>query len=66
MRYQSTANEGPYYPPESISLGSEYRKATDNYVLHNASVKRTPGNIGRMGTAAQRGVRLDVVMEAAR
>ncbi|KAH8894280.1 arylsulfatase [Thozetella sp. PMI_491] len=66
MMYQSTANEGPYYPPESIALGAQYRNKTDNYVSHNANFTITPGNTGRMGTAAQRHVTLDTIMKSAR
>jgi hypothetical protein len=32
MDYQYAPNEEPFFPPESVSLGSEYRRPTDNYV----------------------------------
>jgi N-acetylglucosamine-6-sulfatase len=64
--YQLAANEGPYFPPETISLGSQYRNNTDNFVTHNANITRTPGNPGRMGSLAQRHVTLDAIMRLAR
>ncbi|KAJ9620065.1 hypothetical protein H2204_012375 [Knufia peltigerae] len=67
MDYQYVPNEGPYYPPESASLGSEFRLATDNFESYDADAVPTPGNSGRrMGTARQRHHNLTTVMSKAR
>ncbi|PNP74391.1 hypothetical protein FNYG_12440 [Fusarium nygamai] len=67
MNYQATENERPYYPPESISLASEYRKSTDNFPFTNVvNFTRVPGSTGRMGSSAHRHVNLTAIMENAR
>ncbi|KAF9767010.1 hypothetical protein IL306_000486 [Fusarium sp. DS 682] len=67
MNYQAVENEGPYYPPESISLASQYRHNTDNFPFTNVvNFTRVPGSSGRMGSAAHRHVNLTTIMETAR
>lgn len=66
MNYLYTPNEGPFYPPESISLGSDYRRPTDNYVAYVSNSTFTPGNGARQGTAAQRHATLADILEKSR
>ncbi|KAF5670458.1 arylsulfatase precursor [Fusarium denticulatum] len=67
MNYQATENERPYYPPESASLASEYRKSTDNFPFTNVvNFTRVPGSTGRMGSSVHRHVNLTTVMETTR
>ena len=67
MNYQATENEGPYYPPESISLASEYRGTTDNFPFTNVvNNTRVPGSKGRMGQLSHRHVNMTTIMETAR
>ncbi|KAF4452184.1 putative arylsulfatase precursor [Fusarium austroafricanum] len=67
MNYQATENEGRYYPPESISLASQYRGTTDNFPFTNvANFTRVPGNAGREGAMIHRHVNMTTIMKAAR
>lgn len=66
MEYQDTANEGPFYPPESISLASEHRKSTENYPINAPKAILTPGNVARAGSLEQRHATLETIMEMAR
>ncbi|SPO07569.1 related to sulfatases [Cephalotrichum gorgonifer] len=66
MNYLFTPNEGPFYPPESISLGSEYRRPTDNFPAFATNSTFTPGNGAREGTAAQRHATLAEILKRSR
>ncbi|RFN43342.1 arylsulfatase [Fusarium flagelliforme] len=54
IQYQSTINEAPYYPASSISLGSDYRKSTDNFVSVKIKELRIKSNDPFASTEAQR------------
>lgn len=66
MDYQYIPNEIPFYPEGDTSLGQQWRLATDNFVTHVANASSTPGNNGRMGTAAQRYADFTTILESAR
>ncbi|KAI0473343.1 arylsulfatase [Xylariaceae sp. FL0804] len=66
MDYQYAPNEGPYYPPASVSLGRAWRSDTDNFPAHKTNGTQTPGNNARQGTLAQKGVSLETIMLSAR
>ncbi|UPL03167.1 hypothetical protein LCI18_014101 [Fusarium solani-melongenae] len=63
--YQYAPNETPFYPPESVSLGSQFRGPTDNYpfALPQLWIK---ANKEPAGTWDQRNVTIDKIMETAR
>ena len=66
MAYQATWNEGPYYPAQSASLGSEYRDPTDNFHPPGDDEIRVPYNKELAGDASQRLARLDEIATSAR
>ncbi|KAF5967165.1 arylsulfatase precursor [Fusarium coicis] len=65
MDYQYAPNETPFYPPESISLGSQFRQRTDNYVL---TLPKTwiKANAKPAGGWDQRHVTISKITETAR
>lgn len=65
MDYQYAPNETPFFPPESVSLGSEFREPTDGYVL---TLPKTwiKANEKPAGDWDQRNVTIDKMMETAR
>ncbi|KAH8883343.1 arylsulfatase [Thozetella sp. PMI_491] len=67
MTYQATWNEMPFWPPESISLGSQFRGPTDNYESKNVrGLLFVPNNTVPAGGWDQRYVTLDTIMKTAR
>lgn len=66
LDYQYTPNEEPFYPPESVSLGSEYRNSTDNFPMHTTKGTLVPGNFGRMGSAEHRHITLETILKDSR
>jgi hypothetical protein len=65
MDYQYAPNETPFYPLESISLGSQFRGPTKNYVL---TLPKTwiKANEKPAGGWEQRNVSIKKIMETAR
>ncbi|KEF60263.1 uncharacterized protein A1O9_05113 [Exophiala aquamarina CBS 119918] len=66
LSYQSVENEIPFYPPESSSLGREYRNDTNNFTAYYPLGERVPGNPEPMGTEEQRHSTFEEIMRAAR
>ena len=67
MSYQYAPNEIPFYPPEAVDLGQQFRQPTDNFSAWYASgAKKVPGNDGHEGTESQRNVTLETIMKSAR
>ena len=70
MQYQDADNEAPFYPPESRSLGTKWRKRTDFYGARPIGGTRdipTPDYETKLyGTWAQRNATLKDIMKVAR
>lgn len=66
LSYQSVENEIPFYPPESSSLGREYRNDANNFTSYYPLGERVPGNTEPMGTEEQRHSTFEEIMRAAR
>ncbi|KAL2838572.1 alkaline phosphatase-like protein [Aspergillus pseudodeflectus] len=64
MDYQYDPNEEPFFPPESVSLGSEYRRPTDNYVTAFPQILLEP-NQEPAGGWEQRYATIDEIMAKA-
>ena len=64
--WQSVENEGPYYPPSSASLGSQYRKDTSNYTFYNSNGTQAIDSLGMFGSWQQRGATFADLMADAR
>ncbi|KAF4452188.1 arylsulfatase precursor [Fusarium austroafricanum] len=65
MDYQYAPNETPFYPPQSVSLGFQFRGRTDGYVL---TLPKTwiKGNEKPADGWDQRNVTIDTIMKTAR
>ena len=66
LKFQDADNEEPYLPASSRSLGSKYRKSTDNYKTPDTPGTPVQGNCVNQGGEAQRHTTIEEMMKQAR
>ena len=67
LNLQEVSNEGPFYPPESASLGSEYRENTDAFIIKDTQgLVFLTGRDARQGSTAQKTATLADMLKNAR